>query len=113
MSYLYESIGERMISEYMNLNNINFERQKKFKNCRHKKRLSFDFYLPDSNICIEYNGIQHYEPVEHFGGQDRFKNQLLHDNIKREYCENNNIKLIIIIRYDEDIDEKLTQCLKQ
>lgn len=106
-----EPIGERIISEYMIINNINFERQKKFNGCKYKKGLSFDFYLPYFNTCIEYNGIQHYEPVVHFGGEKVFKNQIIRDSIKKEYCKNNNINLIII-KYDDDINEKLTQYFK-
>lgn len=69
------------------------------------------FYLPYFNTCIEYNGIQHYEPNDFFGGEESFKKQLIRDKIKKKYCENNNIKLIII-RYDENINEKLTQYLR-
>ena len=64
------------------------------------------FYLLDSNICIEYDGIQHFEPVNDFGGEIEFNNIQIRDNIKNEYCKNNNINLIRI-RYDENIEEKI------
>lgn len=55
-----------------------------------------DFYLPDFNIFIEYNGIQHYVPVEHFGGELRFKKQTQRDQYIKDYCKINNIKLLEI-----------------
>ena len=64
--------------------------------------LPFDFYLKNLNICIEFNGKQHYEPIEYFGGINSLKSQIKRDLIKREYCYNNNIHLIII-KYDDDI----------
>ena len=62
----------------------------------------FDFYLPDNNICIEYQGQQHYYPIEHFGGKDRFEEQVQRDLIKKEYCKNNNVILIEIPYWEKD-----------
>ena len=70
----------------------------------------FDFYIPKSNICIEYDGMQHYQPIEHFGGEERQKEDNIRDNIKTEYCKNNNIKLIRISYLDF---EKIEEILKQ
>jgi hypothetical protein len=55
-----------------------------------------DFYLPDFNTMIEYNGIQHYKPVYKFGGVTAFRNQQRRDVNLRTYCKQNNIKLIEI-----------------
>jgi hypothetical protein len=41
--------------------------------------LSYDFFLPDFNLLIEYQGRQHFIPVERFGGEETFKIQLEHD----------------------------------
>ena len=46
------------------------------------------------NIGIEYQGKQHYEPVEFFGGEEQFLLNQKRDNIKREYCDKNNIPLL-------------------
>jgi Zn finger protein HypA/HybF involved in hydrogenase expression len=102
-----DSKGELVVRNYLLDNNIEFESQKKFIDCVYQNELKFDFYLPEYNTCIEYNGKQHYIPINYFGGEKSFKYQLIRDKIKSEYCENNNIKLIII-KYDEDILEKLT-----
>ena len=55
---------------------------------------SLDFYLPDYNTCIEYDGIQHFHLVEHFGGQEEFERRKINDNIKTNYCIDKNINLI-------------------
>lgn len=102
-----ESKGETEVKNYLLNNGIKFEKEKKFIDCNHKGALPFDFYLPEYNICIEYNGIQHYKPIEYFGGYERYNSQLVRDKIKNEYCLKNNIHLIII-KYDESVDDKLS-----
>jgi len=98
------SKGELSIKEILENKEINYIPQYTFTNCRFKNKLSFDFYLPEYNICVEYNGKQHYYPIEFFGGEEVFKEQLIKDNIKKEYCLNNNIPLLII-SYEENIEE--------
>ena len=107
-----ESKSETIIKNFLANHKINFKQEKSFKNCRDINTLPFDFYLPDYNTCIEYNGKQHYEPIEYFGGNERLEIQKKHDKIKKEYCEQNNIKLICIPYWDENnIEEILTKQL--
>jgi very-short-patch-repair endonuclease len=101
-----ESKGENIINDFLVNNNINFERQKKFDDCIYKSFLLFDFYLIDYNICIEYDGLQHYKEIKSWGGNSQFIISKKRDNIKNEFCLNNNIRLIRI-KYDENIIEKL------
>lgn len=101
------STGEDQIKTFLVENDITFVPQKRFSGCKHKKELPFDFYLPDHNLCIEFNGLQHYKPVDYWGGELGFIERKLRDKIKTEYCQNNNISLIII-RYDENVIEKLS-----
>lgn len=101
-----KSVGEKMVSIWLDNNDIQYEIQKTFDDCRDKKPLPFDFYLPKYNVLIEYNGVQHYEPVEYFGGKNKFESQIKRDNIKKEYCRNNNMPLFII-PYFSDINEEL------
>lgn len=59
-------------------------------------RQHIDIYLPEYKIAIECHGIQHYEPVEKFGGYKSFKRRIELDNKKRFLCYNNNVKLFEI-----------------
>ena len=74
--------------------------------CKNILPLPFDFYLPDYNICIEYNGRQHYEPIKKWGGVDSLNEIKKRDKIKMEYCKLNNIPLIII-KYNDIVLNKL------
>lgn len=58
-------------------------------------------------MCIEYHGIQHFEPRSKFGGEIEFKKVVLRDKIKSEYCIKNKIKLNII-KYNDNLLELLT-----
>ena len=106
-----ESKGEKFIKKYLLENDISFIQQYKFKDCKDKQLLPFDFYLTDLNICIEFNGRQHYEPISYFGGIDSFKSQIKRDNIKKKYCVDN-IIYFFIIKYDENIKYRLDEILK-
>lgn len=101
-----ESLGERIISNYLSSNNINYIRQKKFDDCIYINRLPFDFYIPKLNLAIEYDGIQHYMPIKQFGGEEEFKKIIIKDKIKNDYCSNNNIKLLRI-SYKDNIYKEL------
>lgn len=78
--------------------NIKYITQKSFDDLRGvgQRKLKFDFYLPDYNAIIECQGEQHYKPITFFGGDDSFKIIQEHDKRKKEYCKNNNLKLIEI-----------------
>ena len=54
-----------------------------------------DFYLPDCNTVIEFDGAQHFVPSDYFG-VDAFNKTVEHDNIKNNYCSDNEIRLIRI-----------------
>ena len=103
-----ESKGEKIIREFLTENNINFDSQHKFDDCKNILPLPFDFYLPDLNMCIEYNGAQHYKPVKYWGGKKTLKEIKKRDNIKKQYCKDNDITLMII-RYNEKIENKLNK----
>ena len=68
------------------------------------------FDLSKENICIEYQGEQHYFPVNIYGGDEGFKERQRNDKIKRDFCDKNNIKLIEI-KYTENIEDVLNNCL--
>lgn len=99
--------GEHIIFDILQEKGIDFETQKKYDDCRNVRTLPFDFYLPKYNTCIEYNGVQHYRPVDYFGGENAYKQQVKNDTIKREYCNKNGIGLITV-PYKYDTKEKVS-----
>ena len=90
------SEGEKSINKILQKLNIVFLFQHRFKKCRNIRSLPFDFYLSNLKTCVEYHGVQHYESVDFFGGEKRFKIQQKLDKIKEKYCNDNKIKLLII-----------------
>ena len=107
-----ESHGERFIRNYLDKNNIKYIPQKRFKDLNDNKPLSYDFYLPDYNMLIEYQGKQHYEECSYFGGKEKFKNQQYHDKLKREYAKKNHYRLLEL-HYSLDSQDKVDKYLKR
>lgn len=110
---------EFKVGKILENNNFCYISQFSFEDCKDKRPLPFDFYLPDYNILIEYDGEGHYHPVN-FGGisDDRALQQLIyvqmHDKIKTEYCKNNNIPLIRIPYWEKkNLEEYILNQLKQ
>lgn len=97
------SQGERQIANALNHLNISFVKQKTFDGCKNMFLLKFDFYIPKLNICIEYDGQQHFEPVEVFGGKEGYENTVKNDKIKNKFCKSNNIALLRISYKEKDI----------
>ena len=107
-----ESKGERAIREFLSLNNIEFKQEYSFEDCRNELPLRFDFAVFDFNnlkMLIEYDGRQHFESEEFYGGKEELEIVKKRDKIKNNYTKNKNIKLLRIpyTEYD-DIEEILT-----
>jgi hypothetical protein len=104
------SKGEKKIKDFFDKNNVDYLPQYKFDDCKNKFSLPFDFAVIDKQnnlMClIEYDGIQHFEPVKHFGGNERFEVLKFLDSIKNEYCFINNIPLLRIPYWKFDNIEK-------
>lgn len=106
-----ESTNVILIKELLRKMNINFKQEYKFNNCLSPKgnKMKFDFYLPDYNCCIEYDGEQHFRPVNFGIGKEKsiekYNLQKQYDKIKDNYCEENGIKLIRI-PYSQTITEQ-------
>lgn len=102
--------NEEKIDTLLKSWNILFERQYSFHECRDKNALPFDFYLPEYNVIIEYQGEQHYRAIRRgkMSQEEAFDNLKLiqkHDDIKRTFCANNNIDYIEIPYWEnEDIE---------
>lgn len=104
---------ELYFSEFCELNNIEYEAQKIYKDCTYKDYLRFDYYLPEYNVLIEIQGKQHYTPIEKFGGKIAFEEGKLRDDIKKEWCHNHNIKLIYISYKDLYLKDYLENLFKK
>jgi hypothetical protein len=63
--------------------------------------LELDVFIPRLNIGIEYQGIQHFEPIEHWGGKDSLMRVKERDKKKKKLCSINGIKLIYFHYYEE------------
>lgn len=98
--------GELKIRDLLLKKGVFFEEQVRFSDCRLKKPLVFDFFLPIHNILIEFDGEQHIRPIERWGGEKAFQLQRKRDEIKNNYCKNNGITLVRI-GYYENIEQKI------
>lgn len=105
-----ESKGEKTIFNILKSKNINFDREKKFIDCRNILPLPFDFYLPTYNMCIEFDGKQHFIQHKLWENLEDIQKR---DEIKNIYCKKNNITLIRF-NYKElnIIEEKLNKLFK-
>lgn len=113
-----QSLGEKTIENILLKNNKYFLKEVEFNNCINpltKKKLRFDFYLPNNNLCIEYDGEQHFKSVIEFDGKDNgkaLKKRKNLDHIKDEFCKREGIDLLRI-RYDDiNLDKDLSLILK-
>lgn len=93
---------ENRIKQLLDEQKIKYEQQKTFEWLKHIGQLKIDFYLPEYNVGLECQGIQHYKPVELFGGEDELKIVQERDRIKRELCEEHGIKML----YFSDVKDR-------
>lgn len=107
------SKGEQYIENLLKELNVKYTTQKCFSDCKNTRTLPFDFFLDEYNTCIEYQGKQHYFPIKFWGGEDAFKYRQNNDNIKKKYCEDNNINLICLpyTLSNDEIKQKLIDFL--
>ena len=101
------SVGARIIENFLTSHSIKYEKEYRFQDCKFKKELPFDFYLPDYNTCIEYDGEQHFRPLKHWGGEKSFQIRKTRDKIKDNFCKENNIKLLRISYKQENCIEEI------
>lgn len=99
------SQGENNIKLFLKQNDIEFIQQKTFDGCIDMRMLKFDFYLPKYNICIEYDGIQHFKPVRIFGGDEEFLKIKNRDKIKNKFCIDNNIHMLRISYKEKNVNK--------
>lgn len=98
----WQSKANLLIKEILDKHNIKNIPEYTFKDCKYKKELPFDFYLPDYKIVIEYQGEWYFNDFK-----GNLKIQQKRDQIKREYCIKNNIKEVEINYWDFESLEKI------
>lgn len=109
--YYKKSRGEISIITFLEQHQIEYHKEFVFPNLKNRK---FDFFLPKYNMIIEYDGEQHFIPVDYFGGQESFEETQQRDKEKNDYCIKNNILLIRIpYYYYPEITEILFQILEE
>ncbi len=111
-SYCTSSNGENRIRNVLTDLGFEFEEQRKFKECVDVRELRFDFYIEDIHTIIEYDGQQHFMPVNFSGRGMEYATKMLfntqkRDRIKDDFCRLNNIRLIRISYIDYDNIEKI------
>lgn len=111
-----ESQLERKVRLFLERHNINYENEKTFKWLKHNGSLWLDFYLPDYKVAIECQGLQHFEPVEIFGGENGFREWVELDKQKLKLCDSHGIKMLYFsqldIEYPYPVIEDLNTLLK-
>ncbi|PVV56293.1 hypothetical protein [Chryseobacterium sp. HMWF035] len=105
--YPNDTIGESRVIKYLNFLKLTFKKQKKFPGMKNEKELKCDFFIPKLNLIIEFDGHQHYYPVDYFKGFKSFKKTIKCDWIKNRYALKNSINILRIPFYEYEDIEKL------
>ena len=109
--YLNKSKGEMIIEQYLINNNIDYQREFHFPETGLKR---FDFFIPQNNLIIEFDGIQHFQPIEQFGGVKAFEETQKRDKEKDDFCLSHNIMLIRIPYTEiENLNQILYEIFKE
>jgi very-short-patch-repair endonuclease len=98
-----ESHGEKKIRTFLEENNIGYVPQKYFDDLKYINHLRYDFYLPDYNLLVEFDGQQHFEDSTLYSSEDIF----LRDKLKNKYARENGYDLLRIPYWKVDEVEEL------
>ena len=93
------SVMENEIRDFLTTNNITFETEKTFGWLIYKSNMFLDFYLPDYNVGIECQGIQHFTDSDFGGKQNLLETIQNRDKAKKELCEEHGVKLFYYANY--------------
>lgn len=102
------SLGEAKIRKFLDANVIPYIDQFKIDGFQYR----YDFYLPELNILVEYDGQQHFEPVGHFGGYEHFQKTIERDRRKTDLAKKRGITLIrISYHHFANLEEFLSRAI--
>ena len=104
-----ESQGTKTISEFLEKNEIKFEKECTLEDLKYKNNLRIDFHIIDLDLYLEFDGIQHFKNT-FYCTKEEFEAYQLRDKIKDDYFQKNNLKFDRI-RFDQDIVERLKEIL--
>ena len=110
------SLGEEKVQQALDNLQITYEKQKSFDSCRFEDTnylARFDFYLPKEDVLIEYDGEQHFHPVEFFGGEEAFNTIQKRDKLKTNWCIENGKRLLRIPYFTQNVEEKIKCFLEE
>lgn len=106
-----------MISKFLDASKIQYIREYRFEDCRSSsgRKLPFDFFLPEANAVIEYDGEQHFRPINYFGGETQFQRRKENDKIKDFYCVSHGIPILRLpyTLSDSEIKSKISRFYAQ
>lgn len=105
----FNSKGELKIEKILKEHSITFERQKRFP--EFSSLLSFDFFIENKKLLIEFQGEQHYKPIKYFGGEEKFLKQQKNDEEKRTFCKEKHYSLLEISYIEIDNIENILSFL--
>lgn len=108
----YVSKGELAVKTWLDAHGFVYEMQKRFQDCGGVRPYPFDFFLPTENLCIEFDGEQHFRAVAFGGTEDHFVEQKARDAAKDAYCERKGLRLLRV-PYSEisNVDDILSATL--
>ena len=113
-----ESKLELIIQKLLKSNYIEYDQEKTFDWLKNDSYMFLDFYLPEYNIGIECQGIQHFNPIEYFGGNDAFESTRDRDILKQKLCKEHNIEILYytdvkLEEYPYDVITDLNELIKR
>lgn len=106
------SLGEQFIMRILEENDIPYIHEYLIPGSTTRHR--YDFYLPQHNLLIEFHGIQHYKPIDFFGGVEGLKSNKERDLFKRDLAKLAGIPMIVFNYKElkEDKDKFVQRLLK-
>lgn len=109
-----KSKGVNKICEILDNQGVMYQTEKTIKGCvsKNNRLLYFDVFIEDIKLAIEYDGEQHFRPVDKWGGEKSLQDIKSRDELKNKFCRSNDIKLVRI-SYKEDIEERMGEVISQ
>lgn len=105
--HCFYSKGEDNVKRVLDKLGLEYTREKEFEGLMNIRPLRFDFYIPEYNLLIEYDGEHHFRPVDHFGGEEYLRYIKKNDRKKNRYCVENKINLLRIPYTEINNEEEL------